>query len=430
MHSPASIRIEQLSKYYRLGLTHTGSIRELVNGLWRSATKRITNTSTHCRKPHTTNSSSGFWALRDIALNVQQGEVLGIIGRNGAGKSTMLKILSQVTSPTTGEIHLLGRVGSLLEVGTGFHPELTGRENIFMNGTILGMKRAEILRKLDEIIAFSGVEQFIDTPVKRYSSGMTVRLGFSVAAHLEPEILIVDEVLAVGDFEFQKKCLGKMEHVSNQGRTILFVSHNMGAIRSLCSRAVLLQQGKLVDDGDPATVINRYVQSTTPESDNCLPPDAERSGTGEARFRGVTSNRPATQLDTPFLMYEPIPLLLSVEVFEQVENVHFQLFVTTPDGQVITCSETTSRPYQPTTLEVGHLLVQVEIDARLLPGDYRVNATILRGDGAEIDIVENAMAFSIDRAGTEDGEFFRWNQVIGYIRPEATWKFSQPTKTL
>jgi lipopolysaccharide transport system ATP-binding protein len=205
---------------------------------------------------------SDFWALKDINFTVEQGEVLGIIGRNGAGKSTLLKILSQITPPTTGEIRLKGRVGSLLEVGTGFHPELTGRENIYLNGAILGMRKKEIEKKFDEIVEFSGVEKFLDTPVKRYSSGMYVRLAFSVAAHLEPDILIIDEVLAVGDAEFQKKCLGKMEDVTKKdGRTVLFVSHNMGAVQRLCSKCILLDGGKITAQGPTSKVVSNYLNS-------------------------------------------------------------------------------------------------------------------------------------------------------------------------
>lgn len=202
-----------------------------------------------------------FWALKDVSFEVKQGERIGIIGRNGAGKSTLLKILSRITEPTTGRVSLKGRVASLLEVGTGFHPELTGRENIFLNGAILGMSKEEIRRRYDEIVDFAGVEKFLDTPVKRYSSGMRVRLGFSVAAHLEPEILIVDEVLAVGDAQFQAKCLGKMDEVSKQGRTVLFVSHNMGAISQLCSRGLLIDRGKYQSFGDISSVVSKYLSS-------------------------------------------------------------------------------------------------------------------------------------------------------------------------
>jgi lipopolysaccharide transport system ATP-binding protein len=256
------IRVQDLSKRYRLGLkekksdTLIGQIGQALRSPWENLQK-LRNLSRFGEE-----DESVFWALKDVSFEVKAGEVLGIIGNNGAGKSTLLKILSQITEPTAGRIEIHGRVASLLEVGTGFHPELSGRENIYMNGTILGMTRKEIDRKLDEIIDFSGVEKFIDTPVKFYSSGMKVRLGFSVAAHLDPEILIIDEVLAVGDAEFQKKCLGKMEDVSkNQGRTVLFVSHHMDSVRKLCSRAVLLGNGRVSSIGAVEEIVSKYIGS-------------------------------------------------------------------------------------------------------------------------------------------------------------------------
>ena len=245
------ISVRGIGKRYKLGATHGGrGYKTLRDTLARGIHAPVRLFSKNANNP-TNNSpeNSSFWALKDVSFEVQPGEVLGIIGSNGAGKSTMLKILSQITDPTEGEIHLFGRVASLLEVGTGFHPELTGRENIYLNGAILGMTRAEIKKKFDEIVAFAEVEKFLDTPVKRYSSGMYVRLAFAVAAHLEPEILIVDEVLAVGDAEFQKKCLGKMQDISEKGRTVIFVSHNMSAIQNLCKRTIVLDSGKKIFDG-------------------------------------------------------------------------------------------------------------------------------------------------------------------------------------
>jgi lipopolysaccharide transport system ATP-binding protein len=256
------IKIENLSKMYRLGTIGTGTISHDLNRWWH----RVRGKEDPYLKIGEANvsgnkSDSGYvWALKDINLEVMPGEVLGIIGKNGAGKSTLLKILSRVTGPTTGRISYTGRIGSLLEVGTGFHPELTGRENIFLNGAILGMTKAEISRKLDEIVDFAGVERYIDTPVKRYSSGMRVRLGFAVAAFLEPDILVVDEVLAVGDAEFQKKAIGKMQDVSHQdGRTILFVSHNMASVKNLCNRGILLENGKVKFDNDIDSIIDTYL---------------------------------------------------------------------------------------------------------------------------------------------------------------------------
>jgi lipopolysaccharide transport system ATP-binding protein len=278
-----AIRIENVSKLYRLGTVGTGTISHDLNRWWHtirgkedpyakvgqindrtkgasSGEKRETSDgSPSSRNSQLASRDSYVWALKDINLEVQQGEILGIIGRNGAGKSTLLKLLSRVTAPTTGEIKTKGRIASLLEVGTGFHPELTGRENIYMNGSILGMRRHEITRQLDEIVEFSGCAKYLDTPVKRYSSGMTVRLGFAVAAHLQCEILIVDEVLAVGDAEFQKKCLGKMREVANGGRTVLFVSHNMQAVASLTEIGVLIAEGAVVEQGPICDVVSKYL---------------------------------------------------------------------------------------------------------------------------------------------------------------------------
>lgn len=241
------IKVEGLSKKYRLGVLGHGTLRQDLQSWWAGLRGKEDPNSKVCHFPggESYGGNKDFWALKDVSFDVKQGEVLGIIGRNGAGKSTLLKILSRVTTPTAGTAKIKGRIASLLEVGTGFHPELTGRENIYLNGAILGMTKKEIDMKFDEIVAFAEVEQFIDTPVKRYSSGMYVRLAFAVAAHLEPEILIVDEVLAVGDVQFQKKCLGKMKDVSQEGRTVLFVSHNMGAIEGLCSSGILLDKGEI-----------------------------------------------------------------------------------------------------------------------------------------------------------------------------------------
>lgn len=262
--SDVAIKIENVSKQYRLGLVSTGTLSHDLNRWW--ATKVMRKEDPYLKigevNDRTTKGSSDYvWALKDINMEIKQGDVVGIIGKNGAGKSTLLKLLSRVTAPTTGTISYKGRIASLLEVGTGFHPELTGRENIYMNGAIMGMNKAEITRKLDEIVDFSGCERYLDTPVKRYSSGMTVRLGFAIAAHIEPDILVVDEVLAVGDAEFQKKAIGKMQDVSRgEGRTVLFVSHNMAAVKSLCKKGVILQNGLLVDSGDVDTIVSHYLK--------------------------------------------------------------------------------------------------------------------------------------------------------------------------
>jgi lipopolysaccharide transport system ATP-binding protein len=248
MHADTAISVSRVSKCYTIGAQKDGSLRGTLAGMIGSKSA---------------NKQEEFWALNDVSFDIKKGEVIGIIGKNGAGKSTLLKILSQITKPTKGRIEISGRVASLLEVGTGFHPELSGRENIYLNGTILGMTRQEVKDKFDEIVAFSGVEKFIDTPVKYYSSGMYVRLAFAVAAHLEPEILIIDEVLAVGDAEFQKKCLGKMKEVSNEGRTVIFVSHNMAAVRALCDKGMVLENGKVAFIGSQDEAANFYFKDKT-----------------------------------------------------------------------------------------------------------------------------------------------------------------------
>ena len=281
------IQVENLSKYYRLGLIGGGTLREDLNRWWAMKVRgrpdpllKIGDTD------HGNRVGGELWALRDVSFQVREGEILGIIGRNGAGKSTLLKILSRITAPTSGQVKIKGRVGSLLEVGTGFHPELTGRENIYLNGAILGMKKAEIDRKLDEIIDFAEIEQFIDTPVKRYSSGMYVRLAFAVAAHLEPEILIVDEVLAVGDVMFQKKCLGKMGDVAKSGRTVLFVSHNLVAVDGLCTRCLLLEGGREIFDGNVQQGISKYEGETHRLLLDTLAARQDRAGSGKLKFTG------------------------------------------------------------------------------------------------------------------------------------------------
>jgi lipopolysaccharide transport system ATP-binding protein len=269
--SDVVIQVDRLSKRYRLGVLGTGTLRHDLNGWWhRLRGKEDPSVKVGEVSPAPGQSEDEMWALRGVSFEVRKGEILGVIGRNGAGKSTLLKILSRITAPTVGEVRVKGRIASLLEVGTGFHPELTGRENIFLNGAILGMTKAEIKGKLDEIVAFAGVERYLDTPVKRYSSGMYVRLAFAVAAHLEPEILIVDEVLAVGDAEFQKKCLGKMKDVAGKGRTILFVSHNMDAVRSLCQRCIRLKGGEVHGDGPSDEIIEGYFNDSSNKYDLIL----------------------------------------------------------------------------------------------------------------------------------------------------------------
>jgi lipopolysaccharide transport system ATP-binding protein len=358
------IRAEGLSKQYILGVSRQrqSSLRDLL----RYGLKERLQRSQQNRK------GSSFWALKDVSFRVEEGEVLGVVGRNGAGKSTLLKILSRISEPTSGRVELRGRVGSLLEVGTGFHPELTGRENVFLNGAILGMKKAEIERKFDEIVAFSEVERFIDTPVKRYSSGMYVRLAFAVAAHLEPEILIVDEVLAVGDMSFQKKCLGKMHDVAGNGRTVLFVSHNVHAIRSLCTRAILLESGRVTAEGEPADVLHSYMGEQNVDLTSLAVKEFPDDPAREFQLRTVrlldADNRPTHAFNCD----EPMVLELTSEVRQTVPNLYGYLMISRPDGTYVWESDSTDRgdnPYD--RLEPGLHRHRIVIPPRTLgPGIY------------------------------------------------------------
>jgi len=319
---PASIQIENLSKRYTLGAA-SASYKTFRETLVRAASAPI---RTIWSRPGERRGGTKptIWALKDVSMSIEPGEVVGIIGCNGAGKTTLLKILSRITEPTRGRVVLRGRVGSLLEVGTGFHPELTGRENIYLNGAILGMRRVEINRKFDEIVAFAEVEQFIDTPVKRYSSGMYTRLAFSVAAHMEPEVLLVDEVLAVGDLAFQKKCIGKMDEIAEAGRTVLFVSHNMQAIRNLCPRTVLLDEGRIICDAPTSQAINRYndvarnrrVEANTAQHD----PD-HRRGSGGVRFTNIAVTDRKGEPRFEFEMGETILFRMSFRVAKTVPEL-------------------------------------------------------------------------------------------------------------
>jgi lipopolysaccharide transport system ATP-binding protein len=335
------VEVQNLSKLYRLGATGMTSVRESLESVFgkkKAAPKPAGKVP--IPDDRTGPEPNTFWALKDVSFSVNAGEVIGIVGRNGAGKSTLLKILSRITEPTSGRAILRGRVVSLLEVGTGFHPELSGRENIFLNGAILGMRRAEIAVKFDEIVDFSEVGQFIDTPVKRYSSGMFVRLAFAVAAHLDPEILLIDEVLAVGDAGFQKKCLGKMGEVaSQQGRTVFFVSHNMGAVRALCEHAVLIEGGRLTLSGTPGEVISRYLASSMSKA-------GEREGEiawddldgapkcDEVALRGLRLLDAQGAPGSTFEADKPMTIEITYEVLQRLRGARFTLLLHTQEGEL------------------------------------------------------------------------------------------------
>jgi len=418
----AVIQIEGLSKRYALGTIGHGVLFRDMQSAWARMRGKA---DPHLRIDQIqSNGSENFWALKDISLKIQEGDVVGIIGRNGAGKSTLLKILSRVTTPTRGVIKVRGRIASLLEVGTGFHPELTGRENIFLNGAILGMSKAEIIRKFDEIVDFSGVDHFVDTPVKRYSSGMYVRLAFAVAAHLEPEILVVDEVLAVGDIEFQKKCLGKMDSISKQtGKTILFVSHNMAAISALCKQTIYLKNGEIQFMGSTRPGLDAYLQDNLRLSDTPLADRIDRVGEGKIRFdsswtedaNGVHTN---TFLSGDTLVIAAQMLINQSEVGKKIA-VAFQ--VKDHSELPVTDLSSVSTGVEFVAARSGRVIVHCCL-ARLplVPGTYTHNV-IVRSDNTVQDFILTAGKFQVDEGDFfGSGKTYEKNQGIVYMNQKWT----------
>ena len=375
------------------------------------------------RNPLRRGSTEQFWALRDVSFEIRQGEVVGIIGRNGAGKSTLLKILSRITGPTNGQVTLYGPVGSLLEVGTGFHPELTGRENIFLNGSILGMRRKDIARRFDEIVAFAEVERFLDTPVKRYSSGMYVRLAFAVAAHLNPEILVVDEVLAVGDAAFQKKCLGKMGQVASEdGRTVLFVSHNMTAVQSLCGRALWMDGGTLRDEGTPREIVPRYLKTAfSPRRQETWDEPHRAPGNHKVRLRSV-GVRPEGGAGTAMITTHT-PLVLEFEYWNLTPGLRLNLSVSVlnEEGQPIFNTVPSDEPqWNGRPFPVGLFRSAFRIPGDLLnDGTHRVLLYIVEDQSVVLSRHEDVLVFDVLEApGERQGWFGKWE---GAVRPRLEW---------
>jgi lipopolysaccharide transport system ATP-binding protein len=402
------------------GFDGNRGLRHVLNDLF---TKPFRRSASKAEKPCKEPGSDEFWALRDISFELKQGETLGIIGRNGAGKSTLLKILSRITEPTTGEIEITGRVASLLEVGTGFHGDLSGRENIFLNGAILGMPRAEIKRKFDEIVAFAEIEQFIDTPVKRYSSGMYVRLAFAVAAHLEPEILIVDEVLAVGDTAFQKKCIGKMGEVSRGGRTVLFVSHNLAVVQMLCSRTILLQSGELVFDSTPAQTVSAYLNSLEQSGKNNLTDRTDRRGKAAVRLCSVEIINPNALQSGRMTVGGPAKLIFRFD--RVVKGMAFGFTLYDQAGQAIANFSTSCRGTEDTAEVSSEPLYLWETEeVILLPGRYRINSVIF-AEGELQDHVEGAVSFEVDE-GNLRGRAIIHNYGYGSVCFPHRWHLAEP----
>lgn len=397
--SDIAIKIENLSKQYRLGQVGTGTISHDINKWWHQVRGKenpylkIGESNDRSIK----GNSEYVWALQNINFEVQQGEILGIIGKNGAGKSTLLKILSKVTSPTTGSIKTKGRLASLLEVGTGFHPEMTGRENIYMNGTIMGMNRHEITKKLDEIVDFAGIERYLETPVKRYSSGMTVRLGFSIAAHLEPEILVVDEVLAVGDAEFQKKAIGKMQDVSKgEGRTVLFVSHNMAAVMSLCTRGILLENGMISFSGTTEDTIAKYLSGNKETMSN-FSEFKDRSGKGNITFTKIILGNPNNTTNV-FKLGEKIGFHFNFVVNNKIDTNKLRILIgiynERVEGILRFDSDANANFEMGKNLLEGNISCIMEDHLTIMPGKYSVNFALFN-NGIMEDYIAGKVLFDV-----------------------------------
>lgn len=411
--SDTIITIENLSKLYYLGHLERSDgfrhvIEEVVRNPWQWLKKQNRNVNA---------GREEFWALKDVSFEVKRGEVVGIIGRNGAGKSTLLKILSRITEPTIGRISIKGRVASLLEVGTGFHAELTGRENIFLNGAILGMSKAEIKRKFDEIVAFSEIEQFLDTPVKRYSSGMYVRLAFAVAAHLEPEILIVDEVLAVGDAAFQKKCLGKMQEVArSEGRTVLFVSHNIAAVLQLTSRAVVLDKGRVRFHGPTEEAVAQYTKAIGAEATVFFPVDKLRrnhNASQAARFVSFQFDRPVPIFSSD----EDFRFLAKVRATENAPQLRYTVTVFTAEGVPVGSCSSAEHPGLARGTEAEIALVVPK--PRLAPGHYHCAVSVGKGDHrtgqVDFDWIVDTLTFEVRPEEGAAGTVAAWHRNWGSI---------------
>jgi lipopolysaccharide transport system ATP-binding protein len=418
-----AIKVEGLGKRYLLSHHHKARYRSLrdsivegVQGVGRAAKRLVNRNGSQAR-----GGKEEFWALKDIDLTIEQGERLAIIGRNGAGKSTLLKLLSRVMEPTSGRATLRGRLASLLEVGTGFHPELTGRENIYLNGAILGMGREEIDRKFDEIVFFADVEKFLDTPVKRYSSGMYTRLAFSVAAHLETDILIIDEVLAVGDAAFQRKCLGKMDDVSRQGRTLLFVSHNMAAVETLCNRAVLLAGGRIVDSGDTRRIIEAYSQTWRQGIE--LSDRRDRSGTGHARLESIAIEDSKGERALTASPMQELEFVVTVSATADAIGKKADLILVVCDSRdTRLCSLYTEWTQSDFRISGDRQIFRCRIPTGLplVPDTYWLTAAVLIG-GVAADKLDRALEFEVTPSQDFAGGLVL-NPAFGQVLVEHAWE--------
>jgi lipopolysaccharide transport system ATP-binding protein len=412
------IRAEGVGKRYRLGV-HRGGYQTLREALVSAVTRPLG------RWRHRESEREALWALRDVSFEVGEGEVIGVIGRNGAGKSTLLKILSRITPPTLGRVEIRGRVGALLEIGTGFSPELTGRENVFLNGVILGMARAEVAARLDEIVEFSGVERFIDTPVKHYSSGMRVRLAFAVAAHLQPEILLVDEVLAVGDIEFQRKCIGRMERVARDGQTVLLVSHNLGTVRALCQRALLLEAGRLARLGPAADVVEEYLAGhAVTGADQEIGTADHMGGVREIRLLRVSLQNGVAGR---FVVHwnENVRLRLELAVLTALEDVSFGVGMRTPEGVSVFTVHHDDDGGERWNLSPGRYAIELDVDNVLRPGLYRLHVGADRGRMAMRNVLA-VESLHLEVLGYAPDGSVPAASNTGYVNGRSVWRLPRP----
>jgi lipopolysaccharide transport system ATP-binding protein len=416
------IRVENLSKLYRVGKREKyKTLRETITAGLAAPFRRLQAIFQSSAASLSEDSNNQLWALKDVSFEIKTGEVVGIIGRNGAGKSTLLKVLSRITEPTEGEAEIRGRLGSLLEVGTGFHPELTGRENIFLNGAILGMRRAEIARKFDEIVAFAEVEKFIDTPVKYFSSGMYVRLAFAVAAHMDTEILLVDEVLAVGDAAFQEKCLGTMKKTAASGRTVLFVSHNMTSIQHLCSRAILLREGRIAADGKPVEVIGEYLSGVTKSQSISIAEWPDRKTSGEARLlRFEISDGKGRPTDS-IMVGGAISFTFYAEFYQPLTDPSFGVVISNALGEPIVYLRSIHDGLRVGRVK-GRVMVQATInELGLYPGRYFLSPEIM--DAAchyDIDLVRHCCILQVEPSPGPFGDL-KLDPLWGKYWVKSTW---------
>jgi lipopolysaccharide transport system ATP-binding protein len=434
--SETAIRVERLGKRYRIGTRQP--YHTLRESLTQGITAPIGRFANFLRRENSWKEGMGhngsrngasdkfIWALRDVSFNIERGQIVGVIGRNGAGKSTLLKILTRITLPSEGEAEVFGRVGSLLEVGTGFHPELTGRENIYVNGAILGMKMIEIDRKFDQIVSFAEVEKFIDTPVKHYSSGMYMRLAFAVAAHLEPEILLVDEVMAVGDIEFQKRCIGKMEKVAGEGKTVIIVSHSMSAVKALCTKAILLDQGCLTAAGAVNDVISEYLHRNQADpKEKVVTDDQHLTGVKQIRVKAI---RLLNGVANGFAVYwqQPIAVALDIEVLEAVDNVAFGSGIRTIDGtHVFTVQHDDDGIHSLRSYTPGRYTVLFTLQNNLRPGLYKLHVGADRGHLR----IKNIFALdlvTLEVLGYDKDGVTPSSSNSGMVNGTSTWEFGQP----